>query len=358
MIHWAEPDIGLEEKEMLESVIRSGWVGGNGPLTKKFEEDFAERVNVKHALAVCNGTCGLITGLLALKKKIGELQIAVPTFTFIATAASASLTAKKIQLIDCEKTTFNIDPNKIGKWNNIVMPVDVGGVPCDYEELVKKGKIVFEDAAEAVGSEYRGKKVGSIADITLFSFHAAKLITTGEGGMLTTNNTELYGLMKQIVNQGYPLQKGSRWEYLHTELGFNFRMTEMQSALGIAQLSKLDKYLRHREKIAKVYYDILQDRVVFQKIPKDRKSCYFLFPILVPRKKQQVVCQELLKREIETRITWKPVHLQEAFSQTIPASRFLNAESIWHRVISLPIHNKLAEEQAKYVAESVLDALG
>lgn len=357
MIHWAEPDVGQEEKEILESVIDSGWIGGNGPLTKKFEEQFANKVNVKHSIAVCNGTCGLIAGLLALKKKLGELRIAVPTFTFIATATSASLITKNIQLVDCKKTTFNIDPNKIGERNNVVMPVDVGGLPCDYDEILEMGKIVFEDSAEALEAEYKGKKVGSIGDVTLFSFHAAKVAATGEGGMLTTNNTELHNLMRQIVNQGYPLSKVNKWEYSHNEFGLNFRMTEMQSALGIVQLSKLDKYLRHREEIAKIYYDVFQDKVGFQEIPKDRKSSRFLFPILVPEKKQMGICQELLERGIETKITWKPVHLQEALSYMISASEFRNAEWIWRRVISLPIHNKLTEEQAKYVAQSVLEIL-
>lgn len=357
MIHWAEPDIGQEEKEMLKSVVDSGWIGGNGPLTKKFEEQFANKVNAKHSIAVCNGTCGLIAGLLALKKRLDELRIAVPTFTFIATATSASLITKNIQLVDCKKTTFNIEPNKIGEQNNLVMPVDVGGLPCDYEEILKMGKMIFEDSAEALGAEYRGKKVGSFADITLFSFHAAKVVATGEGGMLTTNNTELYYLMRQVVNQGYAVKKTNKWEYSHTDFGLNFRITEMQSALGIVQLSKLDKYLRHREEIAKIYYDVLPDEVGFQEIPKDRKSSRFLFPILVQEKKQMGICQELLRRGIETKITWKPVHLQEAFPYTISASEFRNAEWIWRRVISLPIHNKLSEEQAKYVAQSVLEIL-
>lgn len=358
MIHWAEPDIGQEEKEMLEKVIDSGWIGGNGPLTKEFEKHFADKVNAKHAIAVCNGTCGLITGLLALKKELGELQIAVPTFTFIATATSAYMIEKeKIQLTDCKKETFNIDPDKIEKQNNVVMPVDVGGLPCDYDELLGTGKIVFEDSAEALGAEYKGKKVGSIAHITLFSLHAAKIITTGEGGMLTTNDTRLYNLMRQIVNQGYPVQKTDKWGYSHTEFGLNFRMTEMQSAIGIVQLSKLDRYLRHREEIANIYHNILQDKVGFQDTPKDRKSSHFLFSILVPDKKQKRICQELLRKGIETKITWKPVHLQEIFLNEISPSEFRHAEWISRRVISLPIHNKFTEEQAKYVAHSVLESL-
>jgi len=358
VIRWAEPDLGQEEKEALKDVIDSGWIGGNGPLTRKFEEQFAGKVNARYAVAVCNGTCGLIVGLLALKEVLGELYVSVPTYTFVATATSASLIAEKIHLVDCERFTFNIDSDGIAKQSNMVMPVDVGGLPCDYDEILRLGKMVLADSAEALGAWYKGKKAGSIADITVFSFHAAKVVTTGEGGMLTTNDNRLHELTRQIVNQGYSLVKRCGWEYSHTTFGLNFRMTEMQSALGLIQLSKLNKYLRHRDEIANVYYDLLQGKVGFQETPKDRKSSHFLFPILVPPNEQKRTCRELLKKGIEVKITWKPIHLQQPFLHDASMLAFKNAEWVWRRIVSLPIHNKLTEEQAKHVSSSVLEVLG
>jgi len=355
-IYWAEPSLGEEELEIVQEVIKSGWIGGNGPLTKRFEKEFANKVNSRYAIAVSSGTSGLITALLALKEleTINEMFVSYPTFTFIATANTTHLIADMIDLVDCNKKTFNIEVDNIHRKSNVIIPVDVGGLPCDYDTFRKLDGYILEDAAEALGAKYGNKMIGSIADITVFSLHAAKIVTTGEGGMITTDSKLLYEIMRSIVNQGFSSDR-KPWEYEHIMRGYNFRITELQSALGLVQLKKLDKYLRHREEIANIYRDILGDRVKYQYIPSDRKTSNFLFPILVNPEKQIKICKELFKRGIQVKITWKPVHLQKPYSQLLLIGD--NSEYIWKRIISLPIHNKLTEEETKYVAENVKELL-
>lgn len=351
-INWGQPKLGEEELEMIQEIVKSGWIGGNGPITKKFEKEFARAVGARYSIAVCNGTCGLILGLMALKEKI-RLQIAVPTWTFIATANSARLFNPTLTLVDCNKKTFNIDWRKISLSSTVIIPVDVGGVPADYDKIINLPfpHYIFADSAESVGATYRGKKMGELGiDLSLFSFHATKIITTGEGGMLTTNNKKLYELLSSINNQGYDKNRKSG-EYKHIRVGYNFRMTEMQSAIGLAQLKKLNKFLKHRRELANIYYDILGNFVEYQKIPKDRTSSYFLFTILVDNKIRNKLVAYLRKKSIGISI-WKPVHMQlpyYSFKYNLP-----NSEYLMRRTINLPLHNALDEEQVKYIAGTIL----
>jgi len=348
MIYWAEPYLGEEEKEFLKDVIDSTWIGGNGPLTRKFEKEFARKVNAKYALAVNNGTSALLCAILALKEKWLLPTFSVPTFTFIATVNSVKVLDLEFDLIDCDKYTWNIDPKKIRVKTDVLLTVDVGGLPCDYKELRKRKQFILEDAAEAFGARYRGKPIGSLADITTFSLHSAKIITTGEGGMITTNSKELYHAMRSITNQGYSREK-LPWEYEHVRLGLNFRMTEMQAAIGLAQLKRAGKYLKLRQEIAKIYKEELGKYGEFQKVPKDRTHPYFLFGILVDKKIRNELCKEMLKRGVQTKVTWKPVHLQRPYWRM--KRKLRTSEEIYRRIISLPIHNKLTEEDAKIVVE-------
>jgi len=254
-INWAEPYLGEEEEEAVREVIQSTWIGGNGPRVREFEMKFAERVGAKYAIATNSGTSALLASLLALKEQMGPLRVTVPSFTFIATVNTAFGVANEISFVDARRDTWNIDPDKV-KWGNIVIPVDVGGLPCDYDALKETEKVILEDAAEAVGAIYKGRKVGSIADITIFSFHSAKILSVGEGGMVTTNNRELYEVVRDIVNLGYSREKRA-WEYEHSRIGFNFRMPELQAAIGLVQLEKLDAFLKKRKKIAKIYREEL-----------------------------------------------------------------------------------------------------
>lgn len=344
---WAIPDITEEDIEAVNKVMKSGYVSGTGPVKKEFEKAFAERVKAKYAIATCNGTISLVLGLMAIKNVYNyhTPSIGVPTFTFIATANSANLMGD-IVFIDAKRSTFNINPEK--SFGKIIMPVDVGGCPVDYDKF-KGDSIIFADSAEAVGAEYKGRPVGGIVDLHSFSFHATKILTTGEGGMVTTNNKKLYDWMISLCNQGY-VRKKVGLEYHHERIGYNFRMTECSAALGLSQLKRLNHYLKKRTELYKIYKDIIGDLVRYQKIPNDRKSTYFLASVLVKNEKlRDMVALDLSGKGIQVKLTWKPIHLQPPYNIH---EHYPNAEWIGSRIISLPMHNALTEEEVKYVAET------
>lgn len=354
IINWGQPLLEEEELEAIKDVVKSGWIGGNGPVTKKFQKAFARAVRARYALGVCNGTCGLLLGLLALESRT-NIRASVPTWTFIATANTAYHFDPRIELIDCNKT-FNIEWKNIPKFSTVIMPVDVGGVPADYDEILKLpfSHYTFADSAESIGATYKGKKMGEVgADLSLFSLHATKVITSGEGGMLTTNDRRLYEEISSINNQGYSTNR-KPGTYTHSRIGFNFRITELQSAIGLVQLKKLDRFLKHREALADIYYDLLADKVDYQKIHSDRTSSYFLFTIIVEQSKRNQVVSGLLSKGIRTS-RWKPVHMQPPylkFKYLLP-----NAEYFSKTTINLPLHNGLTEEEVKYVSKEVLQLL-
>ena len=346
-INWAEPSLDEEEKEIVKEVIESTWIGGNGPILKKFEREFARTVEARYAIGVNNGTSALLCALLALREKWTSFTVIVPTYTFIATANVVNVLRLPLELQDAKWDTWNIDAEKIKRKVDVLIPVDVGGLPCDYDTIKKLDCFVLEDAAEGLGGIYHGRKIGSIADVTTFSLHSAKIITSGEGGVITTNNKELYQIMKSIVNQGYPPTK-KPWEYEHVRVGLNFRMTELQAALGLVQLKKLPKFLRKRQEIAKIYKEELSKYGSFQRVPKGVKHPYFLFGILVKPKKRDKLCARMLSEGVQVKVTWKPVHLQKPY-RNLTMKEFPAAEFLYKRIISLPIHNNLTEEDAKEV---------
>jgi len=345
-----EPDIGEEEIEAVREAVKSNWIGGNGPLVREFEKKFAEKVGAKYAIAVNNGTSALLCSMQALREIGYPMRFIIPTLTFYATGAT-SKEMGEYYLMDCDRETFNIltDFTNFRKVP-IVIPVDVGGLPVDYDEIKKSKKLILADSAEAVGSYYKGKPVGGIADIHTFSFHSAKVITTGEGGMITTNNRRLYEIMSSITNQGYG--KKDWWEYRHERLGFNYRMPEPQAAMGLVQLKKLDKYVRKRNENARIYKDILGDLVEYQRVPKGYKTNYFLFIILV--EDNIGVCKELKKRGVGSKAMWIPLHKQKALRRH---SSFKNAEYISRHGVMLPIHNRLQEEDTKEIAQIVKEVV-
>lgn len=349
--HWAEPYIDDLEIAEVVKAMRSGWIGGNGPYVREFEKRLAELLGVSYAIAVCNGTAGLLCAMQALREAKYPMKFIVPALTFFATGATAHEMGK-IYLQDCDRKTFNILPN-LDAFRGVptIVPVDVGGLPVDYDELKKSGKIILADSAESLGSKYKGKYVGSQADIHVFSFHSAKVCTTGEGGAITTNSKELYEIIKSIVNQGYGTKQP--WEYKHERLGFNYRMPELQAAIGIVQLKRLPRFVKERREKAKVYKDILGDLVEYQEVPSYASHNYFLFIVLV-KKDASKVCETLYKKGIEVKQMWTPLHQQKPFRCN---ASFPNAEYINKQGILLPIHNRLTEEDVKIIADEVKKVL-
>ena len=362
-IKWAEPDIGQEEIDAVVDSLKTGYVGANGPLVREFEEKFARKVGARYALTVSNGTSGLLCALSSVdreKNLYGSLRVAVPTFTFIASANATSWLCHLVGLIDCSKKTWNIEPRFIQSYtfayypnHYALMTVDVGGLPCDYDSFKKlkqkKNLLIVADSAESVGARYKGEMVGTQADIHVFSFHRAKIMTTGEGGMVTTNNKELYEIMTSVANHGYDRAR-KVWEYRHSTRGLNFRMTETQAAIGLVQLKKLDKYVKERRQKARIYKSILGDLVRYQDDPSDCLHPFFFFGILVENVRDHFV-QEMTQHGVEVK-TWTPIHQQRCYHYSDGKFRFPNATWVAERIVLLPIHNRLTEEQTKYVAET------
>lgn len=352
-IPWGRPDIGEAEVEAVADAVRSQWIGGNGPLVAEFEKKIQQKLNVDHAVAVSNGTLALICSLQALCQNIGNITVAVPTFTFIATV-NAVFSVGEAVLFDIDKKTWNLERYIISvdkrkrRLLNAIMPVDVGGNPVDYSELRKLGLPIIADSAEAMGAKYKGRFVGSQADIHCFSLHSTKIITTGEGGLITTNDDELYRLVKTLTNQGYEGKK-KPWEYLHRNLGYNYRMTEMQAAIGLVQLRKLDRYIWERIERAKIYRDIIGDKVEYQVPTKCSVPSYFIFGMLV--KNQKEFCRNMLKNNVQVKVTFRPVHEQPCYKGIFSDEMLPESEWIARNVVSLPMWNGLSEEKTKEIAE-------
>ncbi|MFC1589928.1 DegT/DnrJ/EryC1/StrS family aminotransferase [Candidatus Omnitrophota bacterium] len=346
-IKWDQSDIGNEEIESVVGSLRSGYVGSNGPMVKQFEQEFASEVGAEYAIAVCNGTAALLTALYAFRSRIGGLKVGVPTFSFIASANTAAEAGDAIKLIDCSMKTWNIERALIPSGINLLMSADIGGLPCDYNALKSSEIPIIADSAESIGAMYRKKPIGSQADVHCFSFHRAKIITTGEGGMVTTNDKELYELMRSLVNHGYdPIRK--KWEYKHKMRAFNFRMTEVEAAIGTIQLKKLKKYVDERRKRARIYRDIIGELAEYQDEPKDRVHPYFFFGMLI-KKDRDTFCDEMDKKGIEVK-TWTPAHKQKPYMNT--GESFSNADRVGGSIVLLPMHNKLTGEEAEYIAET------
>jgi len=348
-IKWDEADISEEEERAVRDTVRSGYVGGNGPQVKEFEKKFAAKVQAKYAIATNNGTSALLCALQALKRN-QEIRVGVPTFTFIASVNTSAKEAKAIHLLDCDLRTWNIRKAFCHGLFNILMAVDVGGLPCPYNELGELGHPIIADSAESVGAYYQGKPIGSQGDIHCFSFHRAKIITTGEGGMITTSHKALYEYMYQLTNHGYD-PKRKPWEYKHSERAFNYRMMELQAAIGLVQLKKLDRYVKERQEKAKIYKDIIGCKAGYQFTPKDCLHPYFFFGMLIDS--QEEFCKKMYSKGIEVK-TWTPVHKQPIYSTK---RSYPNADYIAERIVLLPIHNKLNEEDVKYIAEQARSLL-
>jgi len=344
---WDLPDIGEEEIRAVTEAIRNGYIKGSGSLVKEFENRFARKLRVKYALATSNGTTALLCALQAWRYRLNKLKIGVPTLTFIATANTADEIGKRIRLLDCDSKTWNITRKKIPDGINLLMPVDVGGLSCDYDDLRRKGIHMIADSAESCGGKYKGKYIGSQAEIHTFSFHRAKIITTGEGGMVTTNRRDLYDLMKKLINHGYSNFK-TPWEYRHNFKAFNYRMMDLQAAIGIEQLKKLDRYVMERREKARIYKDILGNLVEYQEEPRNCYHPYFFFGILVKNGKN-LFCKEMLGKGIETK-TWTPVHRQLIYADL--DTGFPIADGISSRLVLLPIGNKLGPEDIKEIGET------
>lgn len=357
-IPWSTPDISIEEEDAILDVLRSKWLG-MGPKTRELEEGICEYIGVENASVVNNGTSALVAALIANGIGRGD-KVLVPSYTFIATVNSILAIGAHPILVDCDPRTFNVTVDKIqpifdsNKDVSCLIFVDVAGLPADIDrirEFSHKNNIkLIEDAAEAFGAMYKEKMLGNYDHTTIYSFHIAKQMTMVEGGAVVTNDNQIADRVRLIRNHGEGKEK-----YVHTDFGLNLRPTDLQSAIGLVQLKKVEEYMNTRKRTADLYVSNLSSFLEFQLIPDYvARHPWMLFVCLAENKVARDRLNVFLNQKgIDTRIPWPPANLQPYHRNRLGDIRCQNAEAIYERVLSLPIGNAITETQAYQVIESI-----
>ncbi|WP_213770037.1 DegT/DnrJ/EryC1/StrS family aminotransferase [Bradyrhizobium sp. dw_78] len=305
----SKPFIGSREKELVLDALDSGWVSSIGKYIDEFEANFARYCGTDYALAVSNGTTGLHLALAALGLKPGD-EVIVPDLTFVATANAVAYTGATPVLADIDTDTLCIDPasvkSLVSARTRAIIPVHLYGHPADMDALMEIGDAhgiaVIEDAAEAHGAEYKGRRVGGLGKCGVFSFYGNKVITTGEGGMLTTNDRDFYARAKRLRDHAMSPQR----RYFHEERGYNYRITNLQAALGVAQLERIDDFLGRRAEIMDWYNAEIatSDRVRLNRVKNWAKSAFWMICLEVDgldEAGRDKLMQALKARGIDTR---------------------------------------------------------
>lgn len=363
LIPIAKPVIGKEEIRAVEEVLRSGMLV-QGEKVEEFERAFSDYINVTHAIAVANGTIALDAALKTLRIKQGE-EVIVPSFTFISTANSILFQSAKPVFADVDERTFNISPNdvleKITDRTKAIIGVHLFGHPFDVKAIQEicedHNLILIEDCAQAHGAEYEGIKVGSFGIAGCFSFYATKNMTTGEGGMITTNNNEIANVCRQLRNHG------ESQKYFHTRLGYNYRMTDIQAAIGLAQLNKLDDFNEKRIKHAEYLNKHIKASGL--KLPHRKngiKHVYHQYAITIEEEEGVTISRtEFMKylknNGIGSAIHYPlPIHKQPLYQRlgyTDETVQCPVATALSQKILSLPVHPALTEKDLVFIAETI-----
>lgn len=364
----SKPDITDLEKKAVAGVLETSCLC-LGEKYKEFEKIMAEYAGVKYAVAVNSGTSGLHLIIRALGIGEGDEVITTP-FSFIASSNCILFEKAKPVFVDIKSDTFNIDPELveglITPRTKAILAVDVFSQPADWNELKKIAKkhklFLIEDSAEALGSEQNGKKCGSFGDAAIFAFYPNKQITTGEGGMVLTNNKKIYELCQSMANQGRKNENGKWLE--HVRLGYNYRLDEMSCALGIAQMKRIKEILKKRAKVAELYNRKLREikelEIPYAK-PGNRLS-WFVYVVKLNRKlsgKRDIIIEEMEKRGIQCGNYFQAIHLQPFYKDMFGYKKgdFPNAENISKRTLALPFFNNLEEGKVDFVVKNLKEIL-
>lgn len=361
MIPVAEPYLGKEELTNVIEAVRSGWISSKGKFIPEFEESFAKYCGNRYGVATSSGTTALHLALEALGIGEGD-EVIVPVLTFIATANAVRYTRASPVFVDSHPDYWCLDPGKIEPAitarTKAIIPVHLYGHPCDMDAIMDVAQrhklLVIEDAAEAHGAEYKGKKVGSFGDVACFSFFGNKIITTGEGGMCLTNDERLAERMRILRDHG--MNPGKR--YWYDFIGFNYRMTNLQAAVGVAQVKKLDEFAERKRAIARTYSSLLKDidGVVLPPEMAWAKSVYWMYSVLIAP--TLISRDELIERMggngVETRPLFYPIHKMPPYQS---GAAFPVAESLSKRGISLPSAVGLLPQDISLVANAVKEII-
>jgi dTDP-4-amino-4,6-dideoxygalactose transaminase len=368
-VHLSPPDVGDDERRLLLEALDSGWVAPVGPHLDAFEKQMARYVGVSHAVATSSGTAALHLALLVSGVGTGD-EVLVPTFTFVATAAAAMYVGARPVLVDCDPGTWQMDPALVadelesrarrGKLPGAVVAVDLYGQTADYGTLVplceQYGVPLIEDAAEALGATHRGRAAGSFGRMAVFSFNGNKIITTSGGGMLVSSDGALAERARYLSTQA----REPVTHYEHRQLGYNYRMSNLLAALGIAQLEGLDRRLARRRAINKEYRAALGAVAGIDFMPRagygepnDWLTCVLVDPVQFGTTREAIRLA-LEEHDIESRPTWKPLHLQPLLAECAVVGGGVAAD-IFARGLCLPSGSNLSDTDLRRVVEVVGD---
>jgi perosamine synthetase len=372
----SRPDITQKEINAVNGVLNKPHLS-LGPKLAEFEEKFADYIGSKYALAVNSGTSGLHLCVRALDIKDGDLVITTP-FSFISSANCLLFEKAEPFFVDVDEKTLNMDNHKLrNKLKKVkagkdrlkaVLPVHIFGRPCEMDDILSMAKDydlkVIEDAAEAVGAEYKDnkenwKKVGTFGDCGIFGFYPNKQMTTGEGGMIVTDHKRIYQLCKSMRNQGR--SEKSKW-LQHERLGYNYRLSDLNCALGTAQLERINEMLKKRERIANYYNDRLGkiEEIIIPQFEENKKISWFVYVVRLKdefsQRDRNYVLKELRQKGIGCSDYFTPIHLQPFYRKMFGYKKgdFPVTEKVSQRTLALPFYNNLKEEQVDTVCENLI----
>ncbi len=351
-----QPELGGNERKYVLDCLDSGWISSKGKYVSLFENSFAEYVGLKHAASVSNGTVALHLAMLALGIGPGD-EVIVPTLTYISSVNAIMYAGAKPVFVDSLSDTWQIDPldveAKITINTKAIMAVHLYGHPCDMDALTfiaKKNRIyLIEDCAEAIGSKYKGQNVGTFGDISTFSFFGNKTITTGEGGMVLSNNKKLHEKVVHLKGQGLAKNR----EYWHNVIGYNYRMTNICAAIGLAQIEQVQDFIDRKARVAERYREHFHNSNILYHLPhNDVTHAYWMCSILVPDPVHREPIRDYLKScGIETRPLFYPIHTMPMYS--INSRKYIIAEDLASRGVNLPSFPSLSDDQIDYIANSI-----
>lgn len=359
-----EPLLNGNEKKYLNECIDTGWISSEGPFVKRLEDNMAAYVGRKHAAAVSNGTVALDLAIEALELNPGD-EVIMPAFTIISCILGLVRRGIKPVLVDSDPDTWNMDVShieeKITAKTKAIMVVHIYGLPVDMDPVIelahKYGLMIIEDGAEAHGLEYKGKKCGSFGDISIMSFYPNKHVTTGEGGMVLTDNERMYERCNSFRN----LCHKPGFRFVHEELGYNYRMSNIQAAVGVAQLEKIEEHLQKKQEMGKLYQEIFRNNEKFQK-PLEKTSyaqnVYWVFGLVMDKSDKRSaheVIEQLAKEGIGCRPFFYPMNLQPALKKLglFEGESYPVAEWLYEKGFYVPSGLSLTEEQMLYIGEKV-----
>ena len=363
------PKLYNSEKTNVINCVRTNWISSEGKFVKEFEKKFSQYNSRKFGVAVSSGTAALEVAIKALNLKKNS-EVIIPSFSIIATALCVVKCGLKPILVDCSLSTWNMDPEKvlkkISKKTSAIIITHIYGLPVDLQKIMnvakKKNIKIIEDAAEVIGLKYKNRMCGSFGDISTFSFYANKHITTGEGGMIVTNKKDIYEKCKSLRNLSFSKSYFDR--YNHDDIGWNYRMTNMQAALGCGQLKSINKIVKRKREIGNLYYKLLKKNkhLLFQENKNNySNNIYWVFGVLLrknSRSKRDSLMKKLLKNKIDTRPFFLSMNKQRIFKKMkiFTKSKMPNSEYLSNNGFYLPSGLGVSNNEIRYVC-NVLNQL-